>query len=118
MTSPTPSDREEAARLHIEMCEAQEAVNEAPDGMPEAEFSLLVAKADQAIERHHDCPHVVQMDYDGEILRCGMTKVPLLDGDELVEDTFTGELFLRSACGLPPRPEMEDQPMLPEMESA
>lgn len=42
-------------------------------------------------------------DEDGRPLRCAISRAPICDYDEIVEDPETGETFLRSATGLPPR---------------
>jgi hypothetical protein len=47
---------------------------------------------------------------DDKIIRCTKSDKPLLEGDEVVQDTESGEYFLRSEIGLPPRPvEKEDE---------
>jgi hypothetical protein len=40
----------------------------------------------------------------GFVARCGRTSLPVLVGDEVVRDDITGEVFLRAALHLPPRP--------------
>lgn len=73
------SEREEAARLFLAIREARDAY---------ADHPLKVFEAN-----------------DGSVLRCGIMGVPIVAGDEYVEDLETGEHFLRSALGLPPRPD-------------
>ena len=46
-------------------------------------------------------------DYDDRPIRCAKTGVILFDTDEYVRDRETGEYWLRSALGLPPRPPEE-----------
>lgn len=92
------SEREEAARLFLAIRQARDAY---------ADHPLTVFEAN-----------------DGSVLRCGITGVPIISGDEYVEDLETGECFLRSALGLPPRPDMvvqaeeEDEDEASEFEDA
>jgi hypothetical protein len=111
--------REEAARLYEALVKAQDARDEASQDMPEDEFKVLDHAASAAEEAYEAHPLVLSTSCDGdEVLRCGACKAPLLDGDEIVEDPDTGEMFLRSACGLPPRAEEEDGKVLPDMAEA
>jgi hypothetical protein len=38
------------------------------------------------------------------VARCGKTGLIILNDDDVVRDEITGEVFLRAALGLPPRP--------------
>lgn len=42
-------------------------------------------------------------DYNGDAVVCAASGVPVWEGDEIVEDPLTDEVFLRAAVGLPPR---------------
>jgi hypothetical protein len=112
--------REEAARLYEVVVKAQDARDDdAAQDLPEDEFKVLDASARAAEEAYEAHPLVLVTNYDGdEVLRCGACKAPLVDGDELLEDAHTGEMFLRSALGLPPRAKEEDGKMLPDMAEA
>jgi hypothetical protein len=64
--------------------------------------------ADKALD---DYPEQLLLRYlAGEhvVACCGKSGVVLLESDEIVEDPESGEIFLRSALGLPPRPEEKD----------
>lgn len=74
-------EREEAARLFEAIKAAKKAY---------ADYHLTVFESD-----------------DGRALRCALTGVVIVDGDECVEDLETSEVFLRSALSLPPRPLVE-----------
>jgi hypothetical protein len=109
--------REEAARLYEAMAKAQDARDEAPDDISEEEFKALDDAASAAEAAYEEHPLVID-DEHGEVLYCAACKAPLIVGDELVEDAYTGELFLRSACGLPPRAKEEEGKMIPDMAEA
>lgn len=70
------------------------------------EAAHLYEAIQTARQAYADHPLSVFDANDGSVLRCGITGVPIVDGDEYVEDLTTGECFLRSALGLPPRPEV------------
>lgn len=46
---------------------------------------------------------------DDAVLRCAKSGIPIAHGDETVTDDETGEIWLRSALGLPPRPEVVEE---------
>ena len=52
-----------------------------------------------------DHPLDLVIDDVGAPTRCAKSGVPVLSDDEVVTDEQTGEMWLRSALGLPPRPE-------------
>lgn len=54
------------------------------------------------------------MDDDWDPMTCAATGLPILEGDEIVTDEETGEVFLRAALGLPPR-EVRPPSGLPSM---
>lgn len=95
--------REEAARLYEEAVAADIAVNDAPQSMPDEEFAALDLKATRARLAANNHPLEILIDNDGDVARCGVCNAPLMADDELLEDPVTGESFLRSALGLPPR---------------
>lgn len=75
---PDVAEREEAARLYAAVSEAKKAY------------------ADHAIT-------LIGGISMGEVARCVISGVPITPDDEIVEDTETGEVWLRVALGLPPR---------------
>ncbi len=101
-------EREEAVRLYLAMEKAQDARDEAPTELPDAEFRVLddaAYAAEQAYENH---PLTLLFCDEAEMIpRCAASKAPLLVTDEILEDSETNELFLRSALGLPPREKEE-----------
>ena len=52
-----------------------------------------------------DHPIDLVIDDVGTPTRCAKSGIPIIEGDEVVTDEETGEMWLRSALGLPPRPE-------------
>lgn len=112
-------EREEAARLYMEWHRLKVELENAREdgGEADEEFRALDARENAAWEAaYENHPLALMTNYEGdEILRCGACKAPLIEDDELVEDAYTGELFLRSALGLPPR---EDKQVLPDLVEA
>ncbi|HVZ35832.1 MAG TPA: hypothetical protein VG963_25570, partial [Polyangiaceae bacterium] len=78
-----------------------------PDLARRNEAVALWEKLQEA--RRAYCAHVARDNLDLMILwnrtveRCALSGVPLWKDDEIVEDTETGEKYLRVALGLPPR---------------
>lgn len=75
----TEAQREEAARLYLAMIKARDAYEQ---------FGIYV----------HDPSGV-------GACRCVLTQQVIIEGDEVLEDNETGDLVLRGAVGLGPRPE-------------
>lgn len=74
----------------------------------EAAASKLVAFRD-ARAAYYDDPVPLIERSDGMAARCAISGLPLTEDDEYVEDTETGEMWLRSALGLSPREIVEIQ---------
>lgn len=113
-------ERLEALRLYEEFRRLDNARAEATTIMPDEEYDVLDKAADAAQEAYdtHPTPPLIES-YDAEsVKRCGVCEAPLFEDDELLVDPSTGELFLRSALGLPPRPKEEEGQMLPDMAEA
>jgi hypothetical protein len=65
--------------------------------------------AQERLIAHPEAIRTVYGDDDLQVPeRCAKTGVVLLESDEIIEDVETGEVWLRSALGLPPRPEQAD----------
>lgn len=67
----------------------------------------LAAALDVALQAFEDGEHELIVSWQGDELkpaRCAKTNVALLWSDETVSDDAAGEMWLRSALGLPPRP--------------
>lgn len=78
------------------------------NNLAEREEAVRLFEASRAAEQaYDDHPLTLQIDdYGyGDVKRCAKSGVPLLNDDETVEDLSTGEVYLRSALGLPARPE-------------
>lgn len=82
-------------------------MNDVDAGMREdaARLAMAVREARVALA---NSPIRVLTDYEGEPIRCELSGLPIIEGDECVEDHTTGEIWLRSALGLPPRPEVDE----------
>lgn len=98
---PDYADRLEAARLYAVYSVLFDIWNDGPENVNPAGV-----RADMQAAYDAYIANGVHLYTDGEgwPISCGASDVPLLASDELVEDCHTGELFLRSAIGLPPRP--------------
>ena len=69
---------------------------------PSQTAELAVQQAEQA---YRDAPGDALMeDYQNNAVLCAATGIPIWESDEIVEDNETGQVFLRAALGLPPRP--------------
>ena len=70
-------------------------------------YKAVCAAEDAAWQAYcdHECDPVLSD--SGEFMRCALSGVIILYGDEYVEDPDTREVFLRAAAGLPPRPAEE-----------
>lgn len=64
---------------------------------------------------NHDVHCVI--DPNGDPVRCEKSGIPIIQGDEWVEDLETGEVFLRAVVGLPPRAILTDEEYETEDES-
>jgi hypothetical protein len=89
--------RNEALALWRKWMEA-EAV--AAEGGKEADIEAVAAM--RAYNDHPTPALLTNFDGDGVRL-CGKSGTAIFEDDEVLEDTHTGEMFLRSALGLPPR---------------
>lgn len=73
----------------------------------------LQAKADAAEKAWIASPLNIETaeddDYNEIVVRCAKTGVVILEDDETVRDEGTGEVFLRAALGLPPRPVEQEE---------
>lgn len=73
-----------------------------------ADLELAVEEAEAQFEALQTGEPLSLWDDDTDetsIIRCKVTGVPIFETDEYVSDDETGEHWLRSALGLPPRPE-------------
>lgn len=112
-------ERLELLKLYEASVAADRAHEDAPRDMPEAEYAALAIAARNADTAYVDYPLAgLVTGYEGDVLFCGACEAPLLEDDELLEDAHTGELFLRSALGLPPRPAEEEGQEMPDMAEA
>lgn len=76
-----------------------------------ANLELAVEEAEAAFEALETGEPLTEWDEDTDehsIIRCKITNVPIFEDDEYVSDDETGEHWLRSALGLPPRPEVTE----------
>ena len=87
---PDIADREEVARL----ADAKNA-------------------ARMALAEH---PLTPLMDYEGNVVRCVASDIPVMVDDEYVSDEETGEIWLRAAIGLGPRGEVDEEETADESE--
>ena len=99
--------RLEALRLYQVYSDLFDLWNAGPTGEGEPLDSR--AKMQAAYDAYVAYEVDLYTDGEGNPLKCGVSGVPLLGSDELLEDCHTGELFLRSALGLPPRPAQPDE---------
>ncbi len=108
--------REKAVRLWELSVRLDDEIFHAPATMSEEAFTALEEAMMDAREAFEACPLRVMTDFnETRVLRCGACDAPLVEGDELLEDAYTGELFLRSALGLPARPKEPEGQLLPDM---
>jgi hypothetical protein len=70
-----------------------------------AGIEAAIAKTMNAYMSH---PMAMLEDDEGRPVRCAKSNIPILVDDEVVEDSETGETYLRSALGLPLRAIEED----------
>ena len=64
----------------------------------------LVAASRAADKAYNDAEGPALMeDWEGNPMLCAKSKIPLWEDDETARDDETGEVWLRSALGLPPR---------------
>ncbi len=117
MTKPdNMEERLEAVRLWEATVAADDAIYHASDDLPQAEFDVLEKAAQDARQAYENHPLTLMENHDGDAIeRCGLTDVPLILDDQLLEDTHTGEMFLRSALGLPPRKEEVEEKEMAEV---
>lgn len=142
MASATPEQRAEALRLYQAMEAARHAYGEG-DESPEIEaitekYAGLMrelrfqreaemkasaaykakAEAEEAYENHPFAVETVWGD-DGRVpMICAKSGSVILNGDEYITDDESGEAFLRSALGLPPRPDVEEEAEDSDIEEA
>jgi hypothetical protein len=102
------AERQALRKKHHEEVRAIESEKAAALGIAE-----LQALADAASEAWQNCPLNIQTttedDYNEIPLKCAKSGVVILDDDETVVDEGTGEVFLRAAVGLPPRPQEAEE---------
>lgn len=110
MTVTDMDKRNEALALFQAWTAAEAAVEAAEEGGADSELAALRDKADDAYSAYsdHPTPALITNWSNTEVRFCGKTNVPLWEADEVLEDAHTGEMFLRSALGLPPRPETDE----------
>ena len=95
-------ERNEALRLYEEWAKADMAVEDAAKTISDEAYIALRKKRDAAWAAYENHPIAVMLDYDGNAKRCALSGIPLIDTDELLEDTHTDDLVLRCFV-LPPR---------------
>lgn len=89
--------------IHMQYSAEIHRIYEAEPVSPEVVAVRTASKAADLAYEAFDAPSVMT-DGEGEVVRCAKTDVPIFEDDEVVDDPETGETFLRSALGLPPRP--------------
>ena len=83
--------------------------NQLPTNLADREESArLFLAREEARRAFADCPIRVLEGQDGP-MRCERTGIPICEGDEVVEDLETGEVWLRAALGLPARDILDDE---------
>lgn len=113
--SATAEQQEKLAELYKDYQRNREAVEDAyvsakaeildPKGAKK-ELRRIAAAARAAYESIECADISVDLDDNPEI--CAATGAPILEDDETVSDDRTGQVFLRSAVGLPPRCEAKE----------
>jgi hypothetical protein len=101
--------REQAAALWDAYLAAESALENAPDG---TDLEALDAARDAADQAYNDLPSpALACSYYAhpDKYRCSVCGIPVWDEDEFLEDSETGEIVLRAAIGLPPRPEQTEE---------
>jgi hypothetical protein len=106
--------RKQKAKLWNEYAAAEDALENAPEGADLDELSEARDAAGDAVDALESQPLLIDENY--EIYRCAICGIPLWDadedgegGDEVLEDAETGELVLRAAAGMPPRPKKPEE---------
>lgn len=106
---PDITEREAA----FELCKAWEEANErlyqmeVGDADPEA-IRLASAKSKEAQDAYDASGVDLEISPDLGAVRCSVSGTPVRVTDETLDDWVTGELVLRAAIGLPPRPKEGD----------
>jgi hypothetical protein len=102
--------RNEAFRLYMIHSDLRDRWNNGE--MAESERLDLRRDMQEALDAYYEysAENVVDLyfDFNDDPQKCGISGAPILTSEEFVEDVHTGELFLRSALGLPPRPAEPD----------
>ena len=100
--------REQAADLWDAYLAAEDALENAPE---DADLTSMDAARDAASDAYDALvsPSLAISYYKyAEKYRCVVCGIPVWDTDEFLEDPETGDLVLRAAIGLAPRPVDED----------
>lgn len=104
---PDMQKRNEAAVLFEALIAACKARDDAPDNSPDmASLDAAVEKAQDAYD-DYDAPALWESYVDESKFRCAVTGIPCWEDDEVLEDSETGDIVLRAAIGLSPRPKEE-----------
>lgn len=117
---PDIAEREAAYLLHKVYEEAGDAVFAAEEdtSIPDETLALLEAKAKEAEAAFEAAGVDLATDHIGNAILCAVSGAPILADDECLEDAETGEMVLRVAVGLGPRPVEVDESILPSLEVA
>ncbi len=100
--------REEAVRLWELSVRLDDEIFNAPASMSDEAFNALEKAMADARAAYEANPIALSLDYDEtSVKRCGASNAPITEDDEVLVDNHTGEMFLRSALGLPERPKDE-----------
>jgi hypothetical protein len=92
--------------------------NPLPTNLSEREEAVRLFEAiEDARRARADYPVRVLEGNDGNPQRCERTGIPICEGDEIVEDLETGEVWLRAALGLPARDILDDEEEVTDDES-
>lgn len=101
--------RESIARQVREFKATEDAITARHESHPD--LAAIKAERDEVTAEIDAVGLEVSWNEDGEYLVCALTGLPILQGDEVLVDNETGEMFLRAALPVPPR---EQEPLLPE----
>ena len=117
---PNLEERQKSATAYELWMAAHDALEEARDKpehqLIDRDFAALEDAEVAAMEAYRGQAEIVET-WDGEIIKCALSGVPILADDEVLEDTHTDEYVLRCLV-LPPRKTEEEKQMLPETEEA
>ena len=105
-------ERLEAVRLYGEYSQLFDDWNGSGDGR-----NKMQGAYDVYLEFASANNVLLATDDDGHPMKCAASDVPLIEADQWLDDLETNEYFLRSALGLPPRAQEEEE-KLPDMAEA